>query len=106
LNLIILLFHFLQIIRLRHTENASIDDIPRRTGLGRDSTFPSVYNFPALSESPSWLPPVKYAVPEPNRYETNVTTLDNGLRVCIYVLILNKLLIGIFFKDCIRKTIR
>jgi len=69
---------------LRHTENASIDDIPR---LGRDSTFPSVYNFPALSQSPSWLAPVKYAVPEANRYETNVTTLDNGLRVCIYVLI-------------------
>ncbi|CAF0816674.1 unnamed protein product [Rotaria sordida] len=67
--------------RFRHTENSSKNDISRTTGLGRDSTFPIVYNFPALSKSPSGLPPVKYAIPEANRYETNVTTLDNGLRV-------------------------
>ncbi|CAF1013790.1 unnamed protein product [Rotaria sordida] len=67
--------------RFRHTENSSKNDISRTAGLGRDSTFPIVYNFPALSKSPSGLPPVKYAIPEANRYETNVTTLDNGLRV-------------------------
>ncbi|CAF4560532.1 unnamed protein product, partial [Rotaria sp. Silwood2] len=67
--------------RLRHTENSSKNDISGTTSLGRNSTFPTVYNFPALSKSPSWLPPVKYAVPEANRYDTNVTTLENGLRV-------------------------
>jgi len=71
---------------LRHTENSSLNDKSGISSLGRDSTLSSVYNFPALSKSPSWLPPVKYALPESNRYETNVTTIDNGLRVCIFVL--------------------
>jgi hypothetical protein len=73
---------------LRHIDNSSKDEISQTSSLGRDSTFSSVYNFPALSKSPSWLPQVKYAVPESNRYETNVTTLNNGLRVCIHVFIL------------------
>lgn len=59
-----------------------LNDQPIITSLGRDSTITSVYDFPALSKSPSWLPLVKYALPESNRYETHVTTLDNGLRVC------------------------
>ncbi|CAM4824447.1 unnamed protein product [Rotaria magnacalcarata] len=67
--------------RLSHTDNSSIDTTTRAASLGRDSTFPAVYNFPALSKSPSWLPEVKFAVPNSKRYETNVTTLDNGLRV-------------------------
>jgi hypothetical protein len=70
---------------LRHTENSSIDNKSPTSTLGRDSTLSSVYEFPALSKSPSWLPSVKYALPEANRYETHVTTLDNGLRVCIPV---------------------
>jgi hypothetical protein len=78
---------------LRHTENSSINDKSRSPSLGRDSTISSVYDFPALSKSPSWLPPVKYALPEANRYETNVTTLDNGLRVCLDVFLWNRFLI-------------
>jgi hypothetical protein len=71
---------------LRHTENSSINNkSSTSSSLGRDSTLSPAYDFPALSKSPSWLPPVKYALPEANRYETNVTTLDNGLRVCIHV---------------------
>ncbi len=81
---------------MRHTENSSINDKSRTSSLGRDSSLSSVYNFPALSKSPSWLPPVKYALPESNRYETIVTTLDNGLRVCIYVFILKEVLCLIF----------
>ena len=69
--------------RLRHTESATINDAPPATSLGRDSSVASVYNFPALSKSPTWLPQVQYAKPEANRYETYVTTLDNGLRVCL-----------------------
>ncbi|CAF0943556.1 unnamed protein product [Adineta ricciae] len=67
--------------RLRHVENLSKDEPIRSPVLGRDSTVSSVYNFPALSKSPEWLPSVKYAVPDANRYETNVTRLDNGLRI-------------------------
>ncbi|CAF3379205.1 unnamed protein product [Rotaria socialis] len=67
--------------RLSHTDNSSIDKPTRAASLGRDSTFPAAYNFPALSKSPLWLPEVKFAVPDSKRYKTNVTTLDNGLRV-------------------------
>jgi hypothetical protein len=94
----------LLIRRLRHIENSSVNEISQTPSLGRDSTFSSVYNFPALSKSPTWLPQVKYAEPEANRYETNVTTLNNGLRVCIYVFVLNKLFIWDFLKGCFRKT--
>ncbi len=105
IDLIGLLFHFLSIIRLRHTENSSINDKSPTHSLGRDSSLSSVYNFPALSKSPSWLPPVKYALPESNRYETNVTTLDNGLRVCIDVFfLLDKFLLLIFNKGCFGKA--
>jgi hypothetical protein len=88
---------------LRHTENPTINEIPSTPSLGRDSTFSSVYNFPALSKSPTWLPRVTYAVPEANRYDTNVTTLDNGLRVCIYSFVRNKIFI-VFFPRLPRKN--
>ncbi|CAF3963232.1 unnamed protein product [Adineta steineri] len=67
--------------RLRHTDNSSVDNRSPSPSLGRDSTISTVYNFPALSKSPSGLPSVKYAVADANRYETNVSTLDNGLRI-------------------------
>lgn len=74
---------FVSILRLRHTDNSSNNIKSSSTSLGRDSTVSSVYNFPALSKSPSGLGSVKYALPESNRYETHVTKLDNGLRVRI-----------------------
>jgi hypothetical protein len=91
---------------LRHTDSSSVSNQSPTSSLGRDSTLSSVYDFPALSKSPSWLPPVKYALPESNRYETNVTTLDNGLRVCIDVFLRNKFFHWIDLTGCFGKTLR
>ncbi|CAF1501370.1 unnamed protein product, partial [Didymodactylos carnosus] len=63
------------------TNTTSKSSLPPETGsLGRDSLLSS-YTFPSMSKSVSWLPDVKYAQSGANRYETHVTTLDNGLKV-------------------------
>ena len=70
---------------MRHSDLDKGKTLPTDASLGRDSLVSPIYNFPALSKTLEWLPPVKYAVPDANRYETNVTTLNNGLRVGLVI---------------------
>ena len=94
---------------MRHAENSSTSDVYRKMSLGKDSKVSSVYDFPALSKTLPWLPQVKYAEVDANRYETNITILDNGLRVRIVLFLFvysfeMKSFSCRFSKDCFRKT--